>query len=126
MEWINNYISNRKQFVFVNTGCSNPNCINAGVPQGSVLGPLLFLLYINDVTDSLGNIARLFADDTSLAYSGQNLTVMETEINNDLRKLNDWAKTWLVDFNPKKTKALIIPNISDSDLIYNLIMKRWK
>jgi hypothetical protein len=48
---------------------------------------------------------RLFADDTSLSYSGQNLDLMQIEINNDLQILDQWAKTWLVDFNPKKTKG---------------------
>jgi hypothetical protein len=73
--------------------------VKAGVPQGSVLGPLLFLHYINDITDNVGNLARLFADETSLSYFGRNYD-MKSDINNDLSKLNEWAKRWLVDFNP--------------------------
>jgi hypothetical protein len=103
-------LSGRRQFVFVNNELSDSGLVKVGVPQGSVLGPLLFLLYINDITDNLGNLARLFADDTSLSYSGKNFDLMQIEINNDLQILDQWAKTWLVDFNPKKTKALIISN----------------
>ena len=55
-------------------------------------------------------MARLFADDISLSYSGEIFDLMQIEINNDLQILDQWAKTWLVDFNPKKTKALIISN----------------
>ena len=66
--------------------------VKAGVPQGSVLGPLLFLLYINDITDNLGNLARLFADDTSLSYFGKHFDLMQIEINNDLQILDQWAK----------------------------------
>ena len=80
------------------------------IPQWCVLSPLLFLLYINDITDNLVNLARLFADDTSLSYSGKHFDLMQIEINNDLEILDQWTKTWLVDFNPKKTKALIISN----------------
>jgi hypothetical protein len=100
--WFKNYFSGRRQFVFVNNELSDSGLVKAGVPQGSVLSPLLFLLYINDITDNLGNLARLFADDTSLSYSGKNL--------------DQWAKTWLVDFNPKKTKALISNNINIPEL----------
>ena len=53
---------------------------------------------------------QLFVDDTSLSYSGKNFDLMQIEINNDLQILDQWAKTWLVDFNPRKTKALIISN----------------
>jgi hypothetical protein len=70
--WFKNYLSGRRQFVLVNNELSDSGLVKAGVPQGSVLDPLLFLLYINDITDNLGNLARLFADDTSLSYSGKN------------------------------------------------------
>lgn len=110
LNWLENYISDRKQSVIINSERSDLGSVKAGVPQGSVLGPLLFLLYINDITDNVTNMARLFADDTSLSYSGENLQNIEIEINEDLRKLNQWATTWLVDFNPKKTKALVISN----------------
>jgi hypothetical protein len=75
-----NYLSGRRQFVFVNNELSDSGLVKAGVPQGSVLGPLLFLLYINDITDNLGNLARLFADDTSLSYSGKNFDLMQKNI----------------------------------------------
>ena len=101
---LSNYLSGRRQFVFVNNELSDSGLVKAGVPQGSVLGPLLYLLYINDITDSLGNLARLFADDTSLSYSGKNFDFMQIEINNDLQILDQWAKTWFIDFNPKKLK----------------------
>jgi hypothetical protein len=62
---------------------------------------------INDITtDNLGNLAKLFADDTSLSYSGKNFDLMQIETNNDLEILDKWEKTRLVDFNPNKTKAL--------------------
>ena len=63
------YLFNRSQKVFLNETFSKQRTINAGVPQGSVLGPLLFLIYINDISDELTGLARLFADDTSLSFS---------------------------------------------------------
>ena len=121
LNWLEDYISDRKQAVFINNERSNLGSVKSGVPQGSVLGPLLFLLYINDITDNVTNLARLFADDTSLAYSGDNFQIMETDINRDLRILNEWAETWLVDFNPKKTKALVISNteVPNIDIEFN-------
>ena len=89
-----------------NNELTDSGLVKAGVPQGSVLGPLLFLLSINDITANLGNLARLFADDASLSYSEKNFDLMQIEINNDLQILDQWAKTWLVDFNPKKLKPL--------------------
>ena len=90
--WIKHYLSGRKQFVFVNNELSDSGLIKAGVPQGSVHATLLFLLYINDITDNLGNLARLFADDTSLSYFGKHFDLMQIEINNDLQILDQWAK----------------------------------
>jgi hypothetical protein len=87
----------------------------------SVLEPLPFLLYINDITDNLGNLACLFVDDTSLSYSGRIYDIMKSDINDNLSKLSEWAKLWLVDFNPQKTKALVISTsaVPHLDLRFN-------
>jgi hypothetical protein len=121
LHWLNDYVSHRKQKVFVNNECSNPSTVTAGVPQGPVLRSLHSLLCINDITDNLGNLARLFVDDTSLSYSARNYDIMKSDINNDLSKLNEWAKLWLVDFNLKKNKAQVIYTsaVAHLDLRFN-------
>jgi len=86
---------------------SNPRPITAGVLQGSVLGPLFFLVYVNDIADNLISISRLFADDTSLACSASNINDIEGMLNHDLQSLSVWSKQWLVSFNPQKTEAIL-------------------
>ena len=81
----------RSQQVRINDSLSSPKYTNAGVPQGSVLGPLLFLIYINDIADSLEGSARLFADDTSISYRSSNIQCLQFIINEDLQKLHIWA-----------------------------------
>jgi hypothetical protein len=66
--------------VFINNSESRIGLLKAGVPQGSVLGPLLFLIYINDISDNLSSLVRLFADDTSLSYSSTNLLQIERKL----------------------------------------------
>jgi hypothetical protein len=78
VKWFQDYISNRKQIVFINNSESRIGLLKAGVPQCSVLGPLLFLIYINDISDNLSSLVRLFADDTSLSYSSTNLLMGST------------------------------------------------
>ena len=73
-----------------------------GVPQGSVLVLLLFLLFINDIADDIQSLVRLFADDSSLMFSSTNPLEIEARLNLDLHALDNWAKQWLVDFNPQK------------------------
>jgi hypothetical protein len=74
------------------------------VPQGSVLGPLLFLDYINDIGDKLLSLSRVFVDDTSLGYESQDEAQIKYVINHDLHELGDWSKRWLMSFNPDKTE----------------------
>ena len=86
------YLLNRSQKVFLNETFSKQQTINAGVPQGSVLGPLLFLIYINDISDELTGLARLFADDTSLSFSSPDVRYITRVLNHDLQTLSGLGK----------------------------------
>ena len=68
--------------------------VHAGVPQGSILGPLLFLIYINDLSDNLTSNAKVFADDTLLFSVVHYVNTSAKELNDDLKKINDWAFQW--------------------------------
>ncbi|MES9994044.1 MAG: reverse transcriptase family protein [Candidatus Thiodiazotropha sp.] len=108
LNWFKNYLSDRKQRVILPGVTSDWASIRAGVPQGSILGPLLFLLYINDIVTDIGSNIRLFADDTSLFIIVENPLTAAEFLNTDLEKITQWAKTWLVSFNPTKTESLLI------------------
>ena len=115
LSWLENYLTNRRQKVVIQSAVSNSMPVTAGVPQGSVLGPLLFLIYVNDISDSLLSLTRLFADDSSLYCSASSINDIEGIINHDLNLLSNWAKQWLVTFNPNKTEAILF-SFRDSEL----------
>ena len=104
LAWLTDYLSNRSQSVLINGQCSAWLSILAGVPQGSVLGPLLFLIFINDITYCVRHCQiRLFADDTSLFIEVDNRQDAALKIDEDLEAISQWAKKWLVQFSPPKT-----------------------
>ena len=107
LDWLVDYLSNREQCVVLNSTCSDLKGVQAGVPPCSVLGPLLFLVYVNDIADQLLSLARLFADDKSLFFSCSNLNDIECILNHELRIISAWAKQWLVNVNPNKTIAML-------------------
>lgn len=108
LNWISCYLKNRSQKCFVGSSFSDKKVIKAGVPQGSVLGPLFFLIYVNDITYSLLSISRLYADDSSLAVSSNNIDYIERTLNHDLLLISKWAERWLVNFNPSKTEVMFL------------------
>ena len=106
--WIENYLSDRKQCTYANNKLSDEDIITCGVPQGSVCGPLLFLLYINDISKVLSNCkVSLYADDTVLYYSGKNMEDVVKVIQADLIRLKSWCNRNRLTINCKKTKYCV-------------------
>ena len=101
---LSDFLSNRCQRVALNGQYSEWKDVKAGVPQGSILGPLLFLIYINDLSVNLKSTVKLFADDVSLFSIVQDPNVSAAELNSDLRKINNWAYQWRMSFNPDPFK----------------------
>ena len=101
---LTNYLDNRKQRVVINGATSSWKPIKSGVPQGSVLGPLLFLIFINDLPDDLKCDPKLFADDVSLiAVMYDNQKLIENIVT-DLKLLHELSVTCKMEFNPDTTK----------------------
>ena len=107
LTWIKSFLSNRSQQVQVEGVQSKPAPVTSGVPQGSVLGPLLFLVYINDMPSKVQSTTRLFADD-SLLYRKIKSPEDAQILQNDLNALQEWETTWKMSFNPDKCEVLRI------------------
>ena len=97
LEWIKNFLSERKQKVVLNGSNSKWTDVTSGIPQGSVLGPILFTIYINDLPDVVQNVAKLFADDTKL-YTAVNNTNDERKLQGDIDRLNAVVKRLAINF----------------------------
>ena len=115
------FLSNREQFVYINGYESPKEKVTCGVPQGSTLGPLLFLLYINDLRFTLKHSgASHFADDTAIICQSRNKNKLEINLNNDLSCLSEWLNANRLSLNVDKTKLLIFrskkSNINPSDI----------
>ena len=108
LKWFESYLADRKQYVFYNGTSSDVKAITCGVPQGSVLGPLLFLLYINDLPNISNKLQFfLFADDTNIYYESNDLKFLEKTVNKELKKLSVWLNVNRLALNVSKTNFVI-------------------
>ena len=120
--WIKRYLENRKQRVVINGKFSEWRDLGAGVPQGSILGPLLFLIYTNDIINDIESDIQMFADDTSLLEIICDTFESYSRVNRDLAKLVSWSKKWLMNFNPSKTKSIIFSKKTENIYFPPLVM----
>ena len=107
LKWFKSYLKNRSQKVDINGHISSPEFINISVLQGSILGPILFLCYINDLPNATELLTFLFADDTSGLISGDNLNDLVTKMNIEINKLSNWFRANKMALNVSKTKFII-------------------
>lgn len=102
LSWIYNFLTDRQQRVRVNTEYSDFSAVASGIPQGSILGPLLFIIFINDLPDNLQSTCKIFADDTKIYGPSQNSYTLQ----DDLEKLLKWSDSWQLHFNKSKCSVL--------------------
>ena len=102
LAWIRNFLIARSQAVVVDGQTSSPIDVTSGVPQGSVLGPLLFLLYINDLPESVTNLSSSLFDDDSIISRNIKSKDDTKLLQNDLNTLQELERKWVMQFNPNK------------------------
>ena len=109
LKWFESYLCDRSQKCSINGHLSNIAPVSCGVPQGSNLGPLLFLVYINDLPNCLSLASpRMFADDTNITFAASTMADLENVINSELRNLNCWLVTNKLSLNIAKTEFMVI------------------
>ena len=117
-QWIRNILHNRKQTVVINTKPSDWVPVTSGIPQGSVLGPVLFLIYVNDLPDIVSSTVKLFADDTKI-YRPIHYIQDQIIIQQDLNNIYKWSQVWQLPFNVEKCKVLHIGK-NNNNQVYSL------
>ena len=118
LSWLESYLSNRSQFVSALSINSDPLPVSSGVPQGSILGPLLFLAYVNDLP-SIDPGVSLFADDTTLLSASSSSAALVPRVSAQICSVLRWMQTWRLRPNLTKTEIMFLPPISSMSLLYH-------
>ena len=125
LSWFASYLSDRTQSVCINSILSDVKQIDIGIPQGSILGPLLFIIYVNSLPDCVDCKCVMYADDTTLLFSANDHATLQENMNNSLSKIAHWFKSNQLTLNIKKTKYMIfgskyvLNNVSEFELVYD-------
>ena len=134
LSWFTSYLTNREQFCYFDGSSSSKSSIKCGIPQGSCLGPLLFILYINDFENCLKSMnPNMYADDTCVNIASDNLKELLTDLKNELENISNWMRTNKLSLNASKSEYMVIGhrrqlNRVDDDLpdlvLNNEVIKR--
>lgn len=116
LDWLKSFLTGRKQQVSIGTAYSDWGEVTSGIPQGSVLGPILFVIYVNDMPLAVNSGIKMFADDTKL-YRAISTDHDHEELQKDLANLESWAHEWLLSFNVSKCKVQGIVDLKRTDEI---------
>jgi retron-type reverse transcriptase len=109
IKWVEDFLSDRSQKVSVNNSESRDRPVTSGIPQGSVLGPILFVIYINDVPECVNASTYIIADDTKI-YKEISCEDDVSGLQADLDQLQKWSDTWLLKFHSNKCKVMTVSN----------------
>ena len=120
LKWVEDFLNESRQRVVLNGKYSSWKKVTSGVPEGSVLGPVLFIIYVNDMPDSLNSFCKSFADDTKV-YTAVECRRDQEKLQRDLLKLCEWSKLWLLEFSVQKCKLVQYGNVQEhSEYKYKL------
>ena len=122
LEWIDKFLCHRYQWVAVNGSKSDWSPVVSGVPQGTVLGPVLFNIFINDIVDTVDSETRLFADDC-VCYRPIEKDQDYVQLQRDIDHLTSWAKEWYMRFEPSKCKIMHITRKTTHKITHQYIME---
>ena len=117
LRWFRNFLTNRHQRVVIRGTYSSWSQVTSGVPQGTVLGPILFLIYVNDIPNVVTSSIKLFADDTKI-YRELNNVDDAFALQSDLDSLENWTKSWQVNFNSEKCEVMRITHKQDKSMLH--------
>ena len=114
LTWLDNFLNNRQQRVAIRGTYSDWSMVKSGVPRGTIIGPILFLIYVNDITDNINSTVKPFADDTKtyrvINDPRRDATTLQAHLNN----LSIWATKWQLSFNPSKCEIMRMTHNRDS------------
>ena len=120
VRWVENYLQDRSQFVEINGEKSQWVPVTSGIPQGSVLGPLLFLIYINDLPENVNSTVYMYADDTKI-YREIKSEYDHGILQGDLGNLKTWSDRWLLKFHLSKYYYIMIGQHNEEEFTYSMI-----